>query len=87
MLAGGIVVGYHGFVSDCSLLIPAALLVLARKPPGWLGWVAVAPLVPLIYFTGWWRELLVASMFLFVAGVAFETWRGTSQVIAGSEAR
>jgi len=49
-LAGGLLVSYHSYLPDCSVLLPAALTALATTTLYWLRLLAVVLLTPAIYF-------------------------------------
>jgi len=49
-LAGGLLVSYHSYLPDCSLLLPAALVVLSASASAWLRVLAMFLLTPVAYF-------------------------------------
>lgn len=78
-LAGGLLVSYHCYLSDCSLLLPAALTVISATGDWWLRLVAFLLLLPFGYFL-----LLLGSplpvpvplaILLLVFLMALEAWR------------
>ena len=49
-LAGSLLVSYHSYLQDCSLLLPSALLVFSSTTSRGLRLMAVLLLLPLGYF-------------------------------------
>jgi glycosyl transferase family 87 len=49
-LAGGLLVSYHSYLPDCSVLLPAALVVLSTTASAWLRVLAMFLLTPVAYF-------------------------------------
>ncbi|HYM12078.1 MAG TPA: glycosyltransferase family 87 protein [Bryobacterales bacterium] len=82
-LAGGLLVSYHCYLSDCSLLLPSALTVISATGDWWLRLVAFLLLLPFGYFLLLLNSPLPApvplTILLFVFLMALEAWRRPMQ--------
>ena len=74
-LAGGLLVGHHAYVADCTVLIPALLIVMSSTGLPWLRWNALFLLTPaatLLMFLGSPVAIVRAAILLLVFGMAWE---------------
>jgi len=78
VLAGGLLAGYHAYLPDCALLLPALLIVLTRSRWHWLRMVAMALLAPAVYFLVLlqtpWAVVVPGLVTVVVAAMAAESW-------------
>ena len=49
-LSGGLLISYHAYLSDCALLLPAAMIVYTQTTNRWLQLLAAVLLTPFVYF-------------------------------------
>ena len=49
-LAGGLLVSYHAYLPDCSVLLPAALVVVSTTTSAWVRILGMFLLTPVAYF-------------------------------------
>jgi hypothetical protein len=69
-LAGSLLVSFHAYLPDCTLLLPAALIVATEAARWPARWMAIALLTPLPYFLA--PALLAGPVLLLLAAMAFE---------------
>jgi hypothetical protein len=79
VLAGGLLLSYHAYEADCTILLPAALLALAANPSRGLRLSATLLLTPVLYLAmggpAPLAQLAQASVLLFF-GVLVWNWEG-----------
>ncbi len=49
-LSGGLLISYHAYLSDCALLLPAAMIIYTQATNRWLQLLATLLLTPFVYF-------------------------------------
>ena len=49
-LTGGLLISYHAYLSDCALLLPAAMIIYTQTENRWLQLLAAVLLTPFVYF-------------------------------------
>ena len=83
-LTAGLLIGRHAYPADCTLLIPAALLVMARAPAPRLRWFAIGLLVPVWYLILMANtpagRLVPLGMFTLLACLAAEAFRARQRM-------
>jgi hypothetical protein len=81
-LAGGLLLSYHAYRADCTVLLPAALLVLASNPSAVTRILATLVLTPLLYASavgGWAVAYLSgATVLLFFGALVVNAGRETT---------
>ncbi len=86
-LAGGLLTSYHAYLQDCSVLLPAALTVVASTTLRWLRLLAVLLLTPVTYFLlladSSLTVVVPAAILVMIAGMLSESW---SRSNAGTQA-
>jgi hypothetical protein len=77
-LVGGLLVSHHAYPQDCTLLIPALLVVMSRSSHWLLNYLCVALFTPwpyLILFRGDPLNLVRLAITALLAGIVIQCWR------------
>jgi alpha-1,2-mannosyltransferase len=86
-LAGGLLISYHAYPQDCTLLLPALLIVLTRSFDWRLNYLVIALLTPwpyLILIQGDSLKLVPVGIALLLVGMMFHRRKTGSQLTAAT---
>lgn len=87
-LSGGLLVSYHAYLPDCSVLLPAALILIGVTAWRWLRFLAVILLTPASYLLlladSAITTLLPLAILVVLVGMLLESWRAPQEQPSGA---